>query len=126
MSKETGVGTQTLDSSSETVELRLRQETELDTAVVKSSADELTLRLVDERNKQATEQILKLVEVMRALLAGRIETESAVNSEVSGSRPNHESMSSSGNRHDMPTEVHFNPHSRNCVHRTTLMDNLNK
>ena len=53
MSEEAEIGTQTLDSSSETVELRFRQETEMDSPVNETSADELTPRSVDERiNRQ--------------------------------------------------------------------------
>ena len=62
MSEEVEVSTQTLDGSSETTELRLRQGTEMDTTVDETSADELTLRLVDERVKQAADPILRRVE----------------------------------------------------------------
>ena len=63
---------------------------------------------------------------MRALLLDGTELESAGNSEVSGSRPNHESISSSRNPHDMLTEVHLNPHKLNRVHRATTMDSLTR
>ena len=66
-----------LDSSSETIELRFRQEPKMDTPGTETSADELTLRSVDERIKQATDPILKRVEELCALLAGRTEMESA-------------------------------------------------
>ena len=42
MSEETENGTQTLDSSSETIELKLRQEPEMDTPAEETSADEIT------------------------------------------------------------------------------------
>ena len=59
MSEEAEIGTQTLDSSSETIELRFRQETEMDTPVNETSAGELTLRSVDERIKHAKDPILR-------------------------------------------------------------------
>ena len=100
MSEETEIGTQTLNSSSETFELRFRQEPEMDTHATEASTDELTLRLVDEWNKQAPEPILRRIEDLCALLAGRPEMESAGNSEASVLRRNHESISPSGNPHD--------------------------
>ena len=45
----------------------------MDTPVTKTSADEPTLRSVDERNKQANDPILRRVEELCALLAGRTE-----------------------------------------------------
>ena len=68
MSEQTIIGTETLDSSSETIELRFRQEPWMDTQVTDTSADELTLRSVEERIKQATDPILKRVEELCALL----------------------------------------------------------
>ena len=62
MSEETETGTQTFDGSSETIELRLRQETEMDPALDKTPAEDLTLRSVDKRIKQATDPILTRVE----------------------------------------------------------------
>ena len=56
------IGVHTLDSSSERIELRFKLEPEMDTPVTETSADELTLRSVDERIKQATDLILKRVE----------------------------------------------------------------
>ena len=94
------IGTQTIDSSSETIQLRFRQEPRIDTPAIETSADELTLRSVDERIKQATDPILRQVEELCALLADRTEMESAGNSEASGSRRNHESISLSRDRHD--------------------------
>ena len=70
MSKETEIGTHTLDSSSETIELRLRQEPEIDTLVTETSADELTLKSVNERIKQATDRVLRRVEELCTLLPG--------------------------------------------------------
>ena len=72
----------------------------MDTPVIETSADELTLRSVDERIKQATNPILRRVEELCALLASPTEMESAGNSEASGSRRNHESISPSRNRYD--------------------------
>ena len=56
MSEDAEIGTQTLDSSSETIELRFRQDTEMDTPVNETFSDELTLRSVHERIEQATIQ----------------------------------------------------------------------
>ena len=100
MSKETEIGTQTHNSSPETIELRSRQEPEMDTSVTETSAGELTLKSVDEPIKQATDPILRRVVELCALLAGRTEMESAENSEASGWRRNHDSISPSGNRYD--------------------------
>ena len=78
MSKETETGTQTLDNSFEAIELLFRQEPEMDTPANETSADELSLRSVDERIKQATDPILRRVEEVCALLASRTEVESWV------------------------------------------------
>ena len=104
MSEETENGTQTLDSSSETIELRLRQETEMEHTSDETSTEELTLRLVDEKIKQATDPIFRRVKEVCTLLASRTEVESAGNSEASSSRHNHESFSPSRNRYD--TTIH--------------------
>ena len=69
MSQEIGIGTQTLDNFYETIELRLRQETEMEPTLNETSSDELTSRSVDERIKQATDPILRRVEELCALLA---------------------------------------------------------
>ena len=98
--EETEIGTQTRDSSSAAIELRFTQEPEMDTPVTETSADELSIRSVDERNKQATDPILRWVEELCAFLASRTKIESVGNSEASGLRRNHESISPSGNRHD--------------------------
>ena len=57
MSGETETGTQTFDSSCESIELALRQESEMEPAVDETPADELTLRSADEWIKQATDPI---------------------------------------------------------------------
>ena len=72
----------------------------MDTPVNDTSADELTLRSVDERIKQTTDPIFSRVEDLCALLASRTEMEYAGNSEASGSWPNHESISSLRNRYE--------------------------
>ena len=82
MSEEAEIGTQTVDSSSETIKLRFRQETEMDTTVDETPADELTLRLLKESIKQAADPILWRVEELCALLASRTEMESVGNSEA--------------------------------------------
>ena len=94
MIEETETGMQAFDSFSEFIELRLRQETEVEPAVDETPTDELTLRSVDEKIKQATDPILRRVQEQFALLASRAEMESAGNSESSGSRRNCESCSS--------------------------------
>ena len=99
MSEETETGTQTFDSSFESLELGLKQECELEPTVHETPPDALTLRSVDEKIKQATDPILRRVE-LGALLASRMEMKPAVNSEASGSRRNHESSSPSRNRYD--------------------------
>ena len=65
-----------------------------------TTTDELTLRSVDERIKQATDPILRRVKELCALLAGRIELESTENSETSVSRRDNASASRSRHRHD--------------------------
>ena len=69
MSNETEAGTQALYSSSDTIDLRLKQETEIDPQGIDSSTDDSTLRLVDERIKQETDPVLRRVEELCALLA---------------------------------------------------------
>ena len=61
--------------------------------------DELTLRSVDVRIRQATDPMCRRVENLYPLLVGRTETESAGNSEASGLRRNIESISPPRNRH---------------------------
>ena len=86
MSEETEIGTQILESSSETIEFRFRQEPQMDTPADGTFADELTLRSVDERIKQATDPIVRRVEEICTLLASRTEVESTSNSEASCSK----------------------------------------
>ena len=59
MANETKASTQTLDSSSETIELRQKQEPEKDPQGIETSTDELTLTSVDELVKQVTDPILR-------------------------------------------------------------------
>ena len=75
MSKETENGIQTLDNSSEAIDLRLSQGTEMEPTLGETPTDELTLRSVDERIKQATDPILRRVEELCVLLAGRTDME---------------------------------------------------
>ena len=100
MSEQTEIGKQRLDSSSETIELRLRQETEMEPTLNETSTDELTPRSVDEKIKQATDPILKTVEELCAVLVNRTERESAGYSEASGSGRNRESVGPSRDRYD--------------------------
>ena len=60
MSNETEAGTQTLDNSSDTIDLRPRREPKMDSQEIEPSACELTLRSVDKRIKKATDPILRL------------------------------------------------------------------
>ena len=60
MSEETEIGTQILGSSfSETMELKFRQESEMETPATETSSYELILRSVDQRIKQATDPFLR-------------------------------------------------------------------
>ena len=58
MSNKTEAGNQTLDSASDTIELRLIQEREMDTQGTETYVDEITLRSDDERIKETTDPIL--------------------------------------------------------------------
>ena len=100
MIEDTETGTQTLGSSSESIELMLRQEIEMQPTLDETPVDELTLRSVDERIKQATDPTLRRVEELCALLASRTQMESAGNSEASSSRRKRELSSPSCNRYD--------------------------
>ena len=64
MSRETEIGTQILESSSETIELRFGQEPEIETPVTELSDDELTLTSVDERINLGEDPILRQVEAL--------------------------------------------------------------
>ena len=86
MSKEIETGTQRLDDSSDAIELRIRQEPEMETQGTEASVDGLTLRSVDQRIKQMTDPIFRRVDELCALLAGRTEMEFAENCEATGSR----------------------------------------
>ena len=96
MSGDTESYTQTQENSAETIALKFRQHPEMDTPVTETSADELTVRSVDERIKQATDLIPRRVEEFCALLVGCTELESAANRGASSSRLNHQSFSPSG------------------------------
>ena len=72
----------------------------MDPQRIEISADELTLRSVDERIKQTTDPILRRVEGLCYLLADRTELYSAGNSEASGSRCKNTPTSPSRTRHD--------------------------
>ena len=104
-SEEIETSTQTFDSSAESIELRLRHVTEMEPAVDETSADELTLRSIDEGIKQTTDPLLGRVEELCALLASRMEMETAGNSEASGWRRNREYSSPSRNRCDTETTM---------------------
>ena len=109
MSEQTEIGTQTLDSSSETTEVGFRQEPKLKTPVNETSANKITLRSADEGIKLVTDPILRRIEETFALLMSRTEMESAGNSKKSGSTCNHESISPSCNPYGMGTGVQTNP-----------------
>ena len=93
MSNETEASTQTLDCSSDRINLKLRQKQEMDSQEIELSGNKLRLRLLDERVKQATDPILRRVEELCVLLADRSESESTRNSEGSGSRRDNASTS---------------------------------
>ena len=88
----------TLDSSFETIELRLSQETGLEPNLDETHSVEPNLSSTDERLKQATDPILRRVEELCALLASRSKMESTGSSEVSSWGRNRESYSPSRNR----------------------------
>ena len=77
MGDKTETGTQTFDCCSDATKLILGREPEMDTQGTEASADELTLRSIDERMKltQAADPSLRRVEELCALLAGRTEME---------------------------------------------------
>ena len=102
MNEETEIGMQAFDSSFGTIELRFRQEPEMENTMKETSTDEPTLISVDERIKQATDPILRRVEELCALLASRTEMETAGKNEASGPRSNHESYCPLRNRQDKP------------------------
>ena len=97
MGNETEAGTQTFDSSSDMIDLKLGQEPEMDTQGTETSAGELTYRSGYERIKQATNPIFRRVEELCAPLIGRTEMESAGNSEASGWKRDNASASPSPN-----------------------------
>ena len=103
MREKTGICIHTLDSSCKTYEIGLRQQPATDTRVTETSAEELTLKLLGERIKQATDPIFRRVEELCALLLRRTEMESNGNSEASGWRRNIESISPSSSWHDSVT-----------------------
>ena len=70
MSKQTKAGTQTLDCSFITVDLKLSQESEMDFQEIETSVDELIVWSVDDRMKEATDPILKRIGKLCALLLG--------------------------------------------------------
>ena len=78
----TEASTQTHDSSSDTIELKLNQEAEMDSQQNEFSVSEITLRSVDERIKHATDPFVGRVEEQCALLANRSELKSSGNSEA--------------------------------------------
>ena len=93
MSDETEAGTQTQDSSSDTIDLGLRQNSRLSSQKNVFSISELTLRSVDERIKQVTLLVLRQVEDIFAPLASQTELECAGDNEPKGSRRNNTSTS---------------------------------
>ena len=59
MSNETEAGTQTHDTSSDRINLGLRQKSEMDSQENEFSTSEKTLRSLDEQIKQTTDSILR-------------------------------------------------------------------
>ena len=84
MINEIEASTKTLDSSSDTIDLGLRQETEKDPQKNEIWTSEITLRSVDERIKQAIDPVLRRVGELCVLLASRIVLESTGNSAATG------------------------------------------
>ena len=73
MSDETKTGTQTPDSSSDTIKWRARQEPEMETEGIEASVEKLILKSLDERVKQGSDPIFRRVEQLCALISGRNE-----------------------------------------------------
>ena len=71
-------------SCSETIELRFRQEAEMEPTLNEMSTDELNLRSIDEKIKQSAAPILRRVEELCFFLASWTEMDTAGNSEASG------------------------------------------
>ena len=115
MRDETGTGLHTLDNSSETFEIGLTQQPEMDTQVTEASVEELTLEPHQtsikriKRIKQATYLIFRQVEDLWALLVGRTEMQSAGNSEASGSRRNNESSVAKVSKSLCLQKININP-----------------
>ena len=106
MSEKTETRTQTLHGSSESIELRLSQETEMQPTLDEAPTKEITLRSVDERIKQATDPILRRVGELCALLASRTEMESAGRAK----------------RPVRGVTINPNSHRRHRLHRATTME----
>ena len=120
ISEKTETGTQTIDSSSECIDLGLKQASEMEPAVDGTPADELTFTSVEEKIKHATDPILRREEELSALLASRTEMKSTGNSEASGSGRNRESSSPSRNRYDTNQRTKSSPiaeHGPTCSKR---------
>ena len=78
--------TQTLDSSSYTIELMHGQEPEMDSVENNFTNSEVTHQSVNERTYLPTELTFRQVEKLCGLLASRIELETTGNSETTGWR----------------------------------------
>ena len=126
MSEETVAGTQSFDSSSETIELRSRQETEMELTLGETPHVELTLRSVDERIKEATDPILQRVEELCALLASRTEMESAGNSKAPGSGRDRDFSSPLRNWYDRDREISSPSRNRYDRDREIFSPSLNR
>ena len=77
--------TQTVDSSSDIIELRHGQARHMDSQINEFSAGEVTNQSVNEQIKPATESILRQVERICTVLANRTDLNTAGNSEATGS-----------------------------------------
>ena len=73
MSEEVETSTQKIDSYSESIELRLKQENEMDDTRDETSADELIVKSVDERITKATDALFRRVKELCVLIASRTE-----------------------------------------------------
>ena len=124
MSEETETGTQIIDSSSETIELRSRQEMELKPTLDETPDIELTSWSVDEKIKQANNPILRRVIELCSLLASRTEKESTGNSETSSSRRDRGSSSPSRNWYDMVTGIQRTSQRRTQLQTANTMYNF--
>ena len=110
MGNETEASNKIHYNSSDTFDLGLRQDLELESLGNEFCTREKSLRSADKRNKEANGSFRRRVHEFCALAASRTELESIGNSEATSSRRDNTSASTSDNRH---TKQYLNIQS-NC------------